>query len=643
MQGLKPMLLLAAFGLAACGGSSSPGIAPAPAEQPPGLLSPVGDDAAFELSIKQGLARMTGSDVLESAGTADQAGFTGTYTQELGVDEADTVRYDGEHLIVAPRRYFSCCFVFDNAFASPLQPPPSAIRILKTDPDNGTAELVGEIGLAEGTSVQGLYQTADTLFALTAQRFYGSYGGLWADIAIWAPETLGLEVHDLADPAEPELSFQAEIDGVFVDSRRIGNTVYVVTRHTPQVDGLHYYVTTPQQQSENESLLASTSLDDLLPKITIAGETRLLVEPENCFVTTSDDTDNNPVLTSITAVPIDDPENFSTVCYSESAYGIYVSEVAFYLAELRQDTALQRDITRIHKFALDGTSIRYAGSADIEGVVWRGNQTDFRLSEHDGNLRVLASRFDWASDDFVDHYLYVLRESADSPDLDILATLPNDTRPQEIGQPNEALYGVRFLGDRAYAVTFEQIDPLYVIDLSDPAEPVIAGELHVPGFSDFLHPVTAELLLGLGRDATGGIKLELYDASSITQPVSRGTQVIGGRGSYSEAISNRHAFTYQTDVGGVDRFTVPIHAYAADGSSSYLGASLYLFEIRDKSTPQQAALIPVGSVTPPAAYSVNTWIGRSRAFLHDEAIFYVRDEQVWASFWYAPAVVNGPF
>jgi hypothetical protein len=205
MQGLKPMLLLAAFGLAACGGSSSPGIAPAPAEQPPGLLSPVGDDAAFELSIKQGLARMTGSDVLESAGTADQAGFTGTYTQELGVDEADTVRYDGEHLIVAPRRYFSCCFVFDNAFASPLQPPPSAIRILKTDPDNGTAELVGEIGLAEGTSVQGLYQTADTLFALTAQRFYGSYGGLWADIAIWAPETLGLEVHDLADPAEPEL------------------------------------------------------------------------------------------------------------------------------------------------------------------------------------------------------------------------------------------------------------------------------------------------------------------------------------------------------------------------------------------------------------------------------------------------------
>ena len=258
-------------------------------------------------------------------------------------------------------------------------------------------------------------------------------------------------------------------------------------------------------------------------------------------------------------------------------------------------------------------------------------------------MRILASAFDWASDDFVDHYLYVLRESADSPDLEILATLPNDSYPQEIGQPNEALYGVRFLGDRAYAVTFEQIDPLYVIDLADPAEPYIAGELHVPGFSEFLHPVTDELLLGIGRDASGGIKLELYDASNITQPVSRGVQVIGGQGSYSEAIHNRHAFTYQADVGGADRFTVPVHAYATDGGFSFLGSSLYLFEIRDKNMPQQVALIPVGAIRPPAAYSPNAWIERSRAFLHDDTVFYVRDEQVWASFWYAPAVVNGPF
>ena len=126
-----------------------------------------------------------------------------------------------------------------------------------------------------------------------------------------------------------------------------------------------------------------------------------------------------------------------------------------------------------------------------------------------------------SNDDFVDHQLYILRESSTRPELEIVSTLPNDSRPEEIGKPNEALYGVRFLGDVAYAVTFERIDPLYAIDLSIPADPFIAGELEVTGFSDFLHPVTDDLLLGLGRSAEGGIKVELFDVSSIAQPLSR--------------------------------------------------------------------------------------------------------------------------
>ena len=146
-----------------------------------------------------------------------------------------------------------------------------------------------------------------------------------------------------------------------------------------------------------------------------------------------------------------------------------------------------------------GRRLTNRGSADIEGAVWRGGQADFRMSESAGDLRLLASQFDWTSDDFVDHQLYVLRESATLPELEIVSTLPNNSRPEEIGKPNEALFGVRFLGDTAYAVTFERIDPLYAIDLSDPADPFIAGELEVAGFSEFLHPVSDDLLLGLGR------------------------------------------------------------------------------------------------------------------------------------------------
>jgi uncharacterized secreted protein with C-terminal beta-propeller domain len=488
-----------------------------------------------------------------------------------------------------------------------------------------------------------MYTAGDKMVALTGQSIYGTFGELWTDIAIWAPEKLGFRVYDVADAANPALEFDATIDGVFVESRRIGNTVYIVSRYTPWIEGLNYYITTAAQQTENEALLADTTLDDLLPRITIAGATQPLVRPDRCYVTTDAASSNHPVITSVTAIPIDNPSAFSTTCYKENAYGVYVSENALYFTEHRPDPSLARDVTRIHKFALSGTNVRYRGSADITGMVWRGGQADFRMNEHNGDLRLLSTQWDWNSEDFVDHYLYILRESSARPRLDIVSTLPNDSRPEEIGKPNESLYGVRFLGDVAYAVTFQQIDPLYAIDLSNPADPFIAGELEVTGFSDFLHPVTRNLLLGIGTDITGGVKVELFDVSNIAQPLSRGTAVLGGRGSHSEARYDRHAFTYQADVNGTDRFTIPAHIFASDGSWQYLGAALYLFEIRDKNMPAVAALNSVGSIDPPSIGSEPDWVDRSRAFVHDDTVYYIRDETVWAAFWHTPSIVNGPF
>jgi hypothetical protein len=630
--------------IAGCGSSSSND---QPNPQPAGLLSTVTDVAAFEASIKSGLTKVSTTEQLALAGAAADANFTGTYSQELNVDELDAVRYDGEHLFVAPRRYFHCCFVLADAQAAPDDPgvvPERSIRILATDPANGAADLVSKIPLENDISVQGMYLEAGKMFALTGQMIYGSYGELWADIAIWAPEKLGFRVYDVADATNPGLEVEASIDGVFVESRRIGNTVYIVSRYTPWIEGLHYYVSTAEQQAENQALLASATLDDLLPKITIAGETRPLVAPENCYVTTNDGASNYATITSITAVPIDDPENFTTACYNEDAYGVYVSEDALYFTELRPDTAARRDITRIHKFALAGTSIRYRGSADIEGTVWRGGQADFRMNEHDGDLRLIASQFDWSNEDFVDHQLYILRESSTRPDLEVVSTLPNDSRPEEIGKPNERLYGVRFLGDTAYAVTFEQIDPLYAIDISNPADPFIAGELEVTGFSDFLHPVTDDLLLGLGSGANGGVKLELFDVSNIAQPLSRGSATIGGPGSYSEARHDRHAFTYQADANGLDRFTIPANVFATDGSYQFLGSALYLFEILDKNMPALAALNSVGSIEPPSiGPNESDWVERSRAFIHNDTVYYIRDADVWTAFWHTPSIVNGPF
>ena len=632
--------------LAGCSSSSSSGDNPDP--ETFGMLRPVTDAAAFEASIKAGLTSMSSAEQLAIAGVAADANFTGTYTQEANVDEFDVVRYDGEHLFVAPQRFFHCCFVLAGDTlpgGDPAPVPQRSVRILATDPANGEASLVGSIPLEDDISVQGMYLDADRMFALTGQMVYGTYGEFWADLAIWAPEALGFRSYDISDPANPVLEIEASIDGIFVDSRRVGNTVYIVSRYTPWLEGLHYTVTTDVEQAENQALLADTTLDDLLPKITIAGQTHSLVTPDNCFVATDTDDAGYPVITSITAVPLDDPAAFSTTCYNEDAYGVYVSESALYFTELRADAGMQRDITRIHKFSMAGTRIDYRGSAEVDGVVWRGGQADFRMNELNGDLRILASIFDWGSDDFVDHQLYILRESGTEPALEIVSTLPNDTRPQEIGKPNEALFGVRFLGDTAYAVTFERIDPLYAIDISDPADPFIAGELEVAGFSDFLHPVNDDLLLGLGGGANGGIKLELFDVSSIAQPLSRGSVTIGGPGTWSEAVMDRHAFTYQADAAvGVDRFTIPVDVFDDGGNNPRLGSALHLFEIRDKDQPTQAALSAVGDIDPLASDPNNfEWVGRSRAFIHDDTVFYIRDEDVWAAFWHTPSIVNGPF
>ena len=641
--------------LAGCGGSSGPA-APTnpPDEAPVGLLSQVTDAAAFEASLKAALTTMSSDAQLAAAdgtaGAESRGNYTGTYTQEVNVDEFDAVRYDGSHLFVAPRRYINCCFILeavsDDGATSTGNDPERSIRILATDPGNGSAALAGTIPLEDNVSVQGMYLAADRMFALVSESIYGSYGERWADVAIWAPEQLGYQVYDVSDVGQPTLEVDARIDGVFVESRRIGDTVYIVSRYTPYVDGLNYYVTTAEQQAQNQQVLDGVSLDDLMPTMTINGVTRALVAPDRCFVTTADDAAGYAVITSITAVPINDPAAFSTTCYNEDAYGVYVSENALYLTEFRQDAARSLDVTRIHKFALAGTDVRYRGSADIDGNVWRGGQADFRMSEHEGDLRVLASQFDSNSDDFVDHFLYILREAntATRLDLGIVSTLPNATRPAEIGKPNEALYGVRFLADRAYAVTFMRIDPLYVLDLTDAADPYIAGELEITGFSDFLHPVNDDLLLGLGRGGEGGVKLELFDVSDIAQPLSRGSATLGGRGSWSEALHDRHAFTYQADINGLDRFTIPANIYSLDGLYGQYESGLYLFEIRGKNAPQTASLHSVGSIQPETDGSSRTFYAdRNRAFIHDDTVYYVRDEDVWAAFWDTPSIVNGPF
>ena len=607
------------------------------------MLAAVQNDAELLDSLIKGFTQARGTAQPEAGATPAEdaaaqvsAGVSTTYTQERNVDEFDVVKYDGEFMYIAPMRGFiGCCFLApvaaDDAIVAPGPIGPRSIRVLRTDPVAGDATPVSEIEVAPTESVQGLYLGNGRMTAITTESYYGGFGEMWADVAVWAGQSVGIRIYDVADPLNPDLTWSARIEGGFVQSRRVNDTLYVVNRFTPYLGGISY-LDTANARAANDAVLESTSIDDLLPKITIDGQTSSLVAPDRCYITNKEASNpdgilpGHPVLTTITSISLSNPSVRETICYNESAYGAYVSEQAVYLTQSIWSSTRGSAFTRVHKFSLAG--LNYRGSAEVKGTLWTGGQNDFRMSEHQGLLRMVMTEYQPNDSDRVDYALHVLQEAAGRRALQEIATLPNDARPGEIGKPNEWLYGVRFFGDRAYLVTFERIDPLIVLDLTSPRDPFIAGELEVTGFSDFLHPVSSDLLLGLGRADTGGVKLELFDVSDIGMPSSLGSQVVGTWGTHSEAQYDRHAFTYLAGAS-TDRFTVPADVYE---NYNWIESGLYFFEITGKATPTIASLLPAGSLVVEERSLTQSWpMGwRNRAVINGDAVFYVRDEAVWS-------------
>jgi hypothetical protein len=139
----------------------------------------------------------------------------------------------------------------------------------------------------------------------------------------------------------------------------------------------------------------------------------------------------------------------------------------------------------------------------------------------------------------------------------------------------EQIYAVRFIGDAGYVVTFRQVDPLYTLDLSDPTAPRVVGELKIPGYSAYLHPVGPGLLLGVGQDAsatgqTSGLQASLFDVSDPANPVRIDRESFGA-GSSSEVEYDHHAFSF-FDADALAMLPLDSYAYSAGTSSEFHGA-----------------------------------------------------------------------
>ena len=162
------------------------------------------------------------------------------------------------------------------------------------------------------------------------------------------------------------------------------------------------------------------------------------------------------------------------------------------------------------------------------------------LSEYDGVLRVVSTDAPaWF-------------DSSDSTESSLTTLRPGDGALNQIGRvgnlgKGQRVYAVRFVGPTAYVVTFKQVDPLYTVDLTDPTRPRVLGELEIPGYSAYLHPISADLLLGIGQEVNDqgrpvGTQLSLFDVSDLRHP-TRIAHATLGQG-WSEAESDHHAFLF---------------------------------------------------------------------------------------------------
>ena len=593
------------------------------------------------------------------AGGGSGESFTTTYTLEAAIDEHDFVKYDGNHLFIAPSYSMidDCCFIFEEPMAfeddaievgadvavaddyfHPTVPEERFIKIMATHPDQAEVSDVGAIAITDNRTIEGLYTNDTQLAAISSSGWWGMYGPMFMDAAVWRQQTLGLSVYDIADVTEPQLDWQFELEGGFVTSRKKGDIVYLVARHTPSFDGWIDHPTVAQEE-QNQQTLNEVTPEIILPKAHVNGEEIDFLSATDCMMINEQhelapDKFGYPTMTMLIAINVAEKQVVNSTCYLESTSGVYVSENAIYF--IQTDYAWTDTRTLIHRFSLS-SDLAYTGSGEVQGQLMGSGEVDFRINEHDGHLRVVSSQWTGDFEDNRDHQLTILKQSPAELSMDQVAVLPNADYPQEIGKPNEDLYGVRFFGDTLYLVTFERTDPLYVLDLSDQTNPIVAGELEVTGFSDFLHPVNDDLLLGLGQDEDGLVKLELFNVANIEQPFSLATTSLGygAHWVHSPARYNRHAFTYQSLNESTDRFSVPVNLSYSSPDMGYVQENrLYLFNLYNKDMPDSASFMESGYIS--GGYH-NWWNSdRQRAFFHGDSVFYINGDNVLSSFWLFP-------
>jgi uncharacterized secreted protein with C-terminal beta-propeller domain len=505
--------------------------------------------------------------------------YSNTNNQENNVDEADIVKTDGNHIYVLSQDKIS---IIDSL-------PASNINVLS------------QIEV-EGNPVN-LFINRDRLVVFTTnyEDVYAISEFDYIPTPRSEAQTIAY-VYDISDRTEPVLIKDYSITGNYFESRMIGDYVYFISKesiyyyggsvHVPGVrqNGVLlnkqevFYFDNPEDNYEFNTIGSFNIFEDRekfeAKTFLLGNSNNLYISENNIYISYRKAYQNDfyqylkvdmffriivPILPTDVQKNIlkveKDLEYDSMDSYIEAWDKIslllenmynymdedeqkeLISEIEQAVSDYESKIEDEQSLTIIHKIGIIRDNIEYLSRGEVKGYLL--NQ--FSLSEDENsNLRIATTTDFYSREIGSTSYsnVYIL-----DPNLELIGKI-------EKIAPSERIYSTRFMGDKLYMVTFDQVDPLFTIDLSDSKNPEIKGQLKIPGFSSYLHPYDEDHIIGIGLETylddnqnvlTKGVKLSLFDVLDFENPIEVDTVIIGDSGSYSQVLNDHKAFLFDKD------------------------------------------------------------------------------------------------
>jgi hypothetical protein len=510
--------------------------------------------------------------------------FTQTNSQEAGVDELDLVETD------ANGNFY---LVDGNTLVIANGLPPDNLR------------EIAAIKLTEAGSVHGLLldESSRRLVVVMSGSVaaYPELASVTPDY-YWSPPAVEVFFVDVSDPANPVVDKQLLLEGYQIAARRIESRVHLVSHFTPiapeilatdaeLLDLLERYrdavvsdasdleLLEQQLRDRIDELLLQIDINELLPQLwqQQAGGEYVSIPNPTCDVA-HPEVSVYLALTSITSVD-SDGANVNNLVVVNNAWNVYASENNLYLIQPSSGwwwDPWQREQTAIYKFMIGAGAAEYRAMGVVDGSA----PSSFQFSEFQGHLRVATTRneFDPATEVWTqDNHLFVLADNL-AGTLDIVGSVNG------FGV-DESIFSVRFLGDRGFVVTFRQVDPLFAFDLSDPTNPLLRGELEIPGVSTYIHPLDENHLLTIGfsGDLLGlnpGFQIQIFDVQDLASPqlVQAYSPDFSADGfAWTSAMYDHLAFNY-FDAAKV--LTVPVQYWASSLDQHFSGFAAFSVDVQ---------------------------------------------------------------